>query len=165
MLTAINTLTMRHFVTFFLFLIITVGNAQIKKSKYDLDKKCYSLEQQQQPLNACLAETVTKLEKIVEIKYNCILNYLQSEIEDCSTSKCEDLEYYIKNKNDFINSQKAWVNLKDKNAAFWSGGGGTITNQYIAESIIKDCKDRLVWLDNIIEEEGQGNETRILKCE
>ena len=154
---------MRHLITIFILLVITVGNAQIKKSKYDLDKKCYSLDQQ--PLNSCLAETGTKLEKIIEKKYNCILNYLLSEIEDCSTSKCEDLEYYKKNRNDLISSQKAWVTLKNKNAEFWSGGGGTFTNQYIAESIIKDCKDRLEWLDNIIEEEGQGNHVEILKCE
>lgn len=154
---------MRHLVTFFILLVITVSNAQIKKSKYDLDKKCYASDQQ--ALNSCLAETGIKLEKIIEKKYHCILNYLQSEIEDCLASKCEDLEYYRKNRNDLISSQKAWVTLKDKNAEFWSGGGGTITNQYVAESIIKDCKDRLKWLDNIIEEKGQGNQVKILKCE
>ena len=63
-----------------------------------------------------------------------------------------------------ISSQETWRVLKKQNAEFWSDGGGSVTNQYIAESVIKDCKDRLVWLDNVIEEAGQG-QTDILKCE
>jgi len=154
---------MKFYFTLLTFLIFTICNGQKSTPKYELDKKCYSLGQQQ-PLNACLSEKAEKLRKIVEEKYNCILNYLQKEIENCAKEKCEDLEYYTKHKNDLVSSQKAWRTLREKNSEFWSGGGGTITNQYIAESLIKDCKDRLTWLDNVIEEAGQG-QTDILKCE
>jgi hypothetical protein len=154
---------MKSSFTLLTLLIFTICKAQKVNPKYELDKKCYLLEQQQ-PLNACLSEKADKLKKIVEEKYNCILNYLQKEIEECAKEKCDDKDYYTKHKNDLISSQETWRVLKKQNAQFWSDGGGSITNQYIAESVIKDCKDRLVWLDNVIEEAGQG-QTDILKCE
>lgn len=154
---------MKFSFTLLILFFFTVCKAQEVNPKYELDEECYLLEEQQN-LNACLSEKAEKLKKIVEEKYNCILNYLQKEIEECKKEKCKDLDYYKKHKNDLISSQEIWRVLKKQNAEFWSDGGGSITNQYIAESVIKDCKDRLVWLDNVIEEDGQG-QTDILKCE
>jgi hypothetical protein len=50
------------------------------------------------------------------------------------------------------------------NASYYESGGGTITPMLSAQSIIKDFRDRLEWLDNLIEEEGQGNQAKVLKC-
>ena len=55
--------------------------------------------------------------------------------------------------------------MQKKILLFGRLGGGTITPMYVAQSLIKDEKDRLIWLDSIIEEEGQGDETEVLKCE
>jgi len=154
---------MKFSLTILAFLVFTICNAQKINPKYEIDKRCYSLGQQQS-LNACLSEKAEKLEQIVEEKYSCILNYLQKEIEACAKEKCEDLNEYTEHKNNLIGSQETWRVLKKQNAKFWSDGSGSVANQYIAESIIKDCKDRLVWLDNVIEEEVQG-QTAIIKCE
>lgn len=154
---------MKTILTFLFVVTAIVCSAQDHTSKYNDDRNCYALEQQQS-LNICLAEQAEKLKKRVEEKYNCILNYLQREIESCEKETCEDLNFYKKNKNDLIRSQVTWNTLRLQNATFWEGGGGSITNQYIAESLIKDCKDRLKWLDSIIEEAGQG-QTAILKCD
>jgi hypothetical protein len=108
---------MRFNLTIIALFIFTVCNAQKTESKYNIDEDCYSLEQQQ-TLNACIAEKAEELKKIVEEKYNCILNYLQKEIEECAKEKCDDLDYYKKHKNDLINSQETWQKKKRKNYIF-----------------------------------------------
>ena len=154
---------MKFYFTILILMIFSICNSQKKTSKYEIDKKCYSLTQQQ-PLNGCLTEKAIILKKKVEDKYNCILNYLQKKIENCNKEKCEEFEYYKKHKDNLISSQKTWRTLKKQNAEFWDGGGGSITPMYIAESVIQDCKDRLNWLDNVIEEAEQGG-TEISKCQ
>jgi hypothetical protein len=48
--------------------------------------------------------------------------------------------------------------MYDANSNFWKNGGGTISSQYAAESLIKDLKDRILFLEMIIAEESQGPE-------
>ncbi len=131
---------------------------------YNLDKYCYQGGQQE--INFCLNEVDKKLSDILQVKYGCLVSYYESEINKYSTSINDTLILtdLKKQKQFLISSQTAWRKLTKANALFWSTGGGTITPMHVAQSSIKDIKDRLLWLDSIIEEEGQGNVRQVLSC-
>jgi uncharacterized protein YecT (DUF1311 family) len=103
----------------------------------------------------------------MEKKYNCIITYFNSQIKYYSSNDNDNQAQYIKMKADLVSSQATWEKLKNQNSDFYSRGkdSGTETPMLISQSIVKDYKDRLMWLDNLIEQEGQGNETQLLKCE
>jgi len=132
------------------------------QNKYNYDEKCDDGDQQS--INICLSNAIKKFALVTDNKYNCIIKYLDAEIKSDENDN-EIKSQYIKMKASLISSQTTWEKLKEQNSDFYSGGGGTETPMLIGQSIIKDYKDRLVWLDNLIEYEGQGNETKILKCE
>ena len=137
------------------------GQTKQQNDKYNFDKDCG--DGSQQAINICLYEATTKLSKIVEKKYNCIIAYLDTEIKK-SKNNNEIEAQYVKMKVSLISSQATWKKLKEQNSDFYNVSDGTETPMLVSQSIIKDYKDRLIWLDNLIEVEGQGG-TRILKCE
>ncbi len=144
--------------------ILLIAQDSISYDKYNFDKDCYNGGQQE--VNYCLSNVSVKLSKIVQNKYECLIAYFDLKIKKYSSSKDTSIVAdYIKEKQFLISSQVTWRKLADENASFWEIGGGTITPMYVAQSLIKDEKDRLIWLDSIIEEEGQGDETEVLKCE
>ncbi|MEO8516927.1 MAG: lysozyme inhibitor LprI family protein [Flavobacterium sp.] len=149
-------------VLFFFYNILMFSQTESQNNKYDFDKKCG--DGNQQSINICLSNAITKLSEVMDKKYNYIVAYLNTQIKSYTGDK-EIQAAYIKMKANLVTSQATWRKLKDQNAEFYSGGGGTETPMLIGQSIIKDYKDRLIWLDNLIEEEGQGNETKILKSE
>jgi uncharacterized protein YecT (DUF1311 family) len=132
--------------------------------KYNFDKDCG--DGGQQDINYCLSEAEKKLIKILQIKYECLIAYFDKEIKEYSSSvKDRSILVDLKQEKQFlISSQIAWRKLADENASFWGLGGGTQMPMYVAESLIKDTKDRLKWLDNVIEE-GQGPVNEVLNCE
>jgi uncharacterized protein YecT (DUF1311 family) len=69
------------------FLITTVSFAQTskQKSEYNFEKDCYSGGQQD--ANYCLSKAVEKYSRVMNQKYTCILNYLDSQINYYSKSK------------------------------------------------------------------------------
>lgn len=161
-------------ILFFICLLVQINAYSQNKSskpinteridKYDVDNNCD--EGGQQEMNYCLSEAEKKLLKIMLTKYKCLIAYFDSQINEYASPKDSAiLADVLKQKKYLISSQKAWKKLADQNAAYWNIGGGTITPMYVAQSFIKDIKDRLYWLDNIIEEEGQGDEVEVLKCQ
>lgn len=148
----------------FLQSLIAFGqNEQTQTDKYNFDKECHEADTQTD-VNICLYEASVKLSKVVKKKYDCIMAYFESEIKSNSDNP-EIQSYFIKNKKDLALSQSTWEKLKEQNGEFYNGGGGTETPMLISQSIIKDYKDRLAWLDNLIEEEGQGKNNPLMKCE
>jgi uncharacterized protein YecT (DUF1311 family) len=162
----------KYMIRILLILIISLpfklilGQESLKIDKYNLDSACYSMDGQQD-VNYCLFEAKNKLSKIMQIKFDCLIAYFDFEIIKYSSS-IEDTSIvadYIQEKQLLISSQNDWSKLTEDNARFWGIGGGSISPMYVAESLIKDIKDRLKWLDDIIEEEGQGNVIEVLRCE
>ena len=144
--------------------ILLIAQDSISNDKYNFDKDCYNGGQQD--VNYCLSNVSDTLSKIVQLKYECLIAYFDLKIKKHSFSKDTSIVAdYIKEKQFLVSSQITWRKLADENASFWEIGGGTITPMYVAQSLIKDEKDRLIWLDSIIVEEGQGDETEVLKCE
>lgn len=144
--------------------ILMLAQTQPKNDKYNFDKDCG--DRNQSDMNICLYNATTKLSKIVENKYNCIVTYLDAEIKDSENYPDPEIQaQYIKMKAVLIASQATWENLKKLNSDFYNVNDGTETPMLVSQSIIKDYKDRLAWLDNLIEQEGQGNNVGILKCE
>ncbi len=144
--------------------IILISQDSITIDKYNFDKDCYDGAQQE--INYCLSNVSKKLSEIVQKKFECLVSYFDLKINEYSFSKDTSLVAdYIKEKQFLTSSQLAWEKLAEENASFWEIGGGTITPMYVAISLIKDKKDRLIWLDSIIEEEGQGDVIVVLKCE
>lgn len=118
---------------------------------------CFDQEGQQN-INYCLSLIITDLDRIMKSKLVCILKYFNNEIENYSISK-EDTEFVtdLKNqKQSFLISQEYWQKMYDANSNFWENGGGTISSQYVAESLIKDLIDRILFLEMIIAEKSQG---------
>ncbi len=120
---------------------------------------CYEQDGQQN-VNYCLSVLVSDLELIMKTKFDCIIRYYDNKIEEYSRNKKDsliiaDLTYQ---KSSLLLSQENWRKLSDSNSNYWDSGGGTISGQYVAESLIKDIKDRMLFLDNIISEENQGTE-------
>lgn len=142
--------------------ILMLSQTEPQNDKYNFDKDCG--DGNQADINICLYNATTKLSKIVEEKYNCIIAYLDTEIKD-SNNDPEIEAQYVKMKASLIASQATWKKLKEQNSDFYRINDGTETPMWVSQSIIKDYKDRLSWLDNLIEYEGQGNEIKILKCE
>lgn len=129
------------------------------------EKQSYCYEQDgQQNVNYCLSVIVNELEVILQTKFECILQYYDNEIERSSRNKKDSqIVTNIKNQKRSLKlSQKHWKKMQDANSEYWNLGGGTISGQYVAESLIKDLKDRILFLDNIISEESQG--TKGLDC-
>lgn len=168
---------MKRTLTILIFLFLLVGNNVFAQSndikeakysqainKYNLDKDCGDGGQQE--INFCLSIAEKKILNILQVKYDCLIAYCDGQISKYSISAKDSsiLTDLKKQKQLLISSQTAWRKLADENASFWEIGGGTITPMYVAQSFIKDIKDRLIWLDDIIEEEGQGNVKEVLKC-
>jgi len=151
-------------ITFLLQCFWVLGQNSHAIDKYNFDKDCD--QGGQQNINVCYTKAEEKLSKIMEIKYECVTAYFDIQIKKYSSSIADTsiVANYIKEKQFLISSQTAWRKLADENARFLEIGGGTITPMYVAKSLIKDIKDRLKWLDGVIEEEGQGNEIKVLKC-
>jgi hypothetical protein len=143
--------------------ILMNGQTEMKNDKYNFDKDCFDGDQQD--INICYSKAITKFSKVMEKKYNCIISYFDTQIKYYSNNDKEIESEYAKMKAKLISSQNTWEKLKEQNSDFYDGGGGTETPMLIGQSIVKDYKDRLTWLDNLIEEEGQGNEMELLKCE
>lgn len=143
--------------------IIAFGQTEeTQTKKYDFDKDCGDGTQTE--MNICYYEATVELSKVMKKKYDCIMAYFDSEIK-ANSDDPETQAYYIKNKKDLALSQATWEKLKEQDGEFYNGGGGTETPMLISQSIIKDYKDRLSWLDNLIEVEGQGNNNPLMKCE
>lgn len=142
--------------------ILVLGQTESPNEKYNFDKGCGDGNQQE--INICLYNAAIKLSKIAEEKYNCIIAYLDSEIKN-SKDDPETEAQYAKMKASLISSQATWKKLKEQNSDFYNSNNGTETPMLMSQSNIKDYKDRLAWLDNLIEQEGQGNKIEILKCE
>jgi uncharacterized protein YecT (DUF1311 family) len=112
----------------------------------------------QQDINVCFAKALNKLTDITNKKYNCIVSYLDSEINQYS-KQIKDSSYarmLIRMKTSVIESQGIWGKLKDANELYYKGDRGTMTPLLEATSIIEDLKNRLRKLDYIIEDLEQG---------
>lgn len=147
---------------FFLQSILIFSQNSETKDKYNLDNNCY--EGTQQDINYCLSKLELKLSKDIQIKYDCIIAYFDLKIKYYTERDTSIATDYIKMKKSITESQATWGKLKMENASFYTGDDGSETPMFIGQSLIKDDLDRLKWMDNLIEEEGQGNETEILKC-
>ncbi|MCX6269700.1 MAG: hypothetical protein NTU44_00485 [Bacteroidetes bacterium] len=131
--------------------------------KYNCDKNCNTGGQQD--MNFCLSKAQEKLSKIMQIKYECLIGFFDAKINYFARKDSLIASDYLRMKKRIISSQFTWEKLKKENADFYKDGGGTITPMLIIQSLIKDLKDRLKWLDDVIEELGQGDESEVLKCE
>ena len=112
----------------------------------------------QQDINACFDKALNTLTGIASKKYNCIVSYLDSEINQYN-KQMKDSSYtrmLIRMKTSVIESQGIWEKLKDANELYYKGDRGTMTPLLEATSIIEDLKDRLRKLDYIIEDLEQG---------
>lgn len=117
-----------------------------------------------QPYCDCLLNASEKLDELVNMKYECILSYLDKQILNCSKMKCgdEELEFYTKQKNNFMDSQKKWAELQSTNSSFY-WDIYVISNVNYYKSLIKDSLDRLKYFDQLVEIENEGS-NEILKC-
>jgi uncharacterized protein YecT (DUF1311 family) len=146
-----------------LFGHISFGQDSLTINKYNLDKDCNQGGQQE--MNVCYGKAMEKLSKIMQTKYECLINYLDNRIKYYYSIKDTSSFFEYKKMKLFIStSQTIWEELQIENASFYKSGGGTITPMLVSESLIMDLKDRLMRLDDFIEEIGQGDDTEVLKC-
>jgi hypothetical protein len=154
---------MRKGIALVLYLLFfSFSNAQ-SKIKYENYIACNDKEGRR-PYYECLLTASEKLDELVNVKYKCILRYLDKQVLDCSKMNCgkEELEFYTTQKNNFIASQKKWAELQSTNSNFY-WDIRIISNVNYVKSLIKDSLDRLKYLDQLIEHEGEGS-NEILKC-
>src|ERR1035437_5725735 len=104
--------------------LLTFGQETSKFNTYNIDSVCDTVDGQQN-VNYCLGEAQKKLNKIMQTKFECLVDYYNSEIIEYSISKNDSsIAIDLKNKRQFlISSQTYWRKFSEDNASFWEIGG------------------------------------------
>lgn len=137
---------------------------EVRKTKLfkrvDYEKRntnCLDLDGQQD-INSCLSVIMEEHEAIMQAKLECITLYFDNKIAEYSSDKnsSDIVKDLTRQKQSLITSQECWQKMHEANSAYWAIGGGSISEQYLAENSIKDLQERIVFLDCVISEESQG---------
>jgi len=154
---------MRILIIILLSSLLSCNNKEVKDitvkpdcNKKDIDTNrfnCYDGNQYE--MNMCAYNEYKYNDSLLNIKYNKLINKLNSDIEKNLISK-DSIEYKFFNdyKKKLIKSQRNWIKYRDTNAEIKGKlyDGGTMESLIFNNQLTLDTKNRVLFLNGLIDE-------------